>query len=209
MKLSRTTQSLIALLAGIVIFILFSIPASKSAEMGLSRQELPGTSPHLTVVAIIISGQIISGDANKVATFLNEIKKTDNGHQIHRLLIHSPGGLVGEAMQIGKLLRANGIEVFIPRELSCISACVLVLAGGATRTIVGQVGLHHPLFLSKASSGDNVPALMAETKQAMRDYLHLMGVNEDLADAMFAIPNGDIHYLSQNELLQFKLKTSQ
>ena len=209
MKPSRTIQGLSALLASFFIFVLFTIPASKSAEIGLSRQELPGTSPHLTVVAIIISGQIVNGDAKKVAAFLTEIKKTDNGHQIRRLLIHSPGGLVGEAMQIGKLLRANGVEVFIPRELSCISACVLVLAGGATRTIVGKVGLHHPLFLSQANSGDNVPALMAETKQAMRDYLHLMGVNEDLADAMFAIPNGGVHYLSQNELLQFKLKISQ
>ena len=209
MKPSRTIQGLSALLASFFIFVLFTIPASKSDEIGLSRQELPGTSPHLTVVAIIISGQIVNGDAKKVAAFLTEIKKTDNGHQIRRLLIHSPGGLVGEAMQIGKLLRANGVEVFIPRELSCISACVLVLAGGATRTIVGKVGLHHPLFLSQANSGDNVPALMAETKQALRDYLHLMGVNEDLADAMFAIPNGGVHYLSQNELLQFKLKISQ
>ena len=200
------TLSHSAILAGFLVFSVLFIQTGETAEIALSRQELAGTSPHLTVVAVIISGQIVNGDAKKVDALLSEMRQTDDGHQIRRLLIHSPGGLVGEAMQIGRSLRANGVEVFIPKELSCISACVLILAGGATRTIVGQVGLHHPLFLRKAGPGDNVAELMSETRQAMRDYLHSMGVSEDLADAMFAVPNGGVHFLNSDELSQYKLK---
>jgi len=109
-------------------------------------------------------------------------------------------------MEIGRLLRTNGVEVFIPRELSCISACVLVLAGGAARTIAGKVGIDHPHFLRAAGTRDDVPALLAETKQIMRDYFRSMGVAEDLADAMFSVPNGKVHFLSQDELSQYRLK---
>ena len=199
----RTIQRLMAAFVGMLAI---SIASGGAAEIGLSRQELAGASPHLTVVAVIISGQIESGDAKKVGSFLAEINRTDDGHQIRRLLIHSPGGLAVEAMEIGRLLRANGIEVFIPRELSCISACVLILAGGATRTISGQVGIDRPHFLRAAGPGDNVPTLLAQTKQAMREYFYSMGVAEDLADAMFSVPNGMVHFLSQDELFQYRLK---
>ena len=113
---------------------------------------------------------------------------------------------MGEAMKIGRLLRANGVEVFIPRETSCISACVLILAGGATRTIEGQVGIDDPHFLRAAGPGDNVPALLAETKRMMRDYFRSMGVAENLADAMFSVHSGDVRFLRQDELLQYQLK---
>jgi hypothetical protein len=38
---------------------------TKAAEIGLSRQDVAGVYPPLTVVAIIISGQIETGDAKK------------------------------------------------------------------------------------------------------------------------------------------------
>jgi hypothetical protein len=108
-------------------------------------------------------------------------------------------------MEIGKLIRANGFEVFIPKELSCISACVLVLAGGVTRTIVGQVGIDHPHFLREAGANDNVQALLIEMKTIMRYYFLAMGVREELAEAMFALPEGVVHYLSQDELIHYQL----
>jgi hypothetical protein len=180
--------------------------AADAAEIGLSRQALNGSHPPSTVVAIIITGQIVEGDAKKVEELLAEIKRTDDGHQIRRLLINSPGGLAGEAMQIGRQLRNNGVEVFIPRELTCISACVMILAGGASRTIVGQVGIDHPHFLRPAGPGDNVPALLAETKKAMREYYSSMGISAQLAEDTFAVPEGIVHFLRPNELIQYHLK---
>ncbi len=179
-----------------------------SAEIGLSRQEVAGASPPVSVAAIIISGQIQAGDASKVEALVSQINQYSDHRQILRLLIHSPGGLIGEAMKIGKLLRANGFEVFIPRETRCISACVLILAGGATRTIQGQVGIDNPHFLRAAGPGDNVPALLAESKHIMREYYRSMGVLENLSDATFTVPPGAVHFLDQNELTQYHLTAS-
>ncbi|HEY8034404.1 MAG TPA: hypothetical protein VIF37_02320 [Methylobacter sp.] len=192
--------------AKIFIFSALLSLNSEAAEIGLSRQNVAGASPPLTVAAVIISGQIEKGDAKKVEALLDEVKRTDDGHQLRRLLIHSPGGLIGEAMEIGRLIRANGVEVFLPRQTSCISACVLVIAGGTTRILDGQVGLDHPHFLRAGGPGDDVPALLAESKQIMRDYFHSMGVAEDLADAMFSLPDGTVRYLRQDELSQYQLK---
>ncbi len=189
----------------ILAILAFLSPVSEAAEIGLSRQ----TYPPLTVAAVIISGQIENGDAKKVEALLAEVKRTDDGRQIRRLLIHSPGGLVGEAMEIGRLIRANGVEVFLPRETSCVSACVLILAGGKNRIIDGQVGIDHPYFLRAAGPMDDVPALLTETKQGMRNYFHSMGVAEDLADAMFSLPNGIVRFLGQDELSQYQLKRLQ
>lgn len=177
-----------------------------AAEIGLSREEVAGTSPPLTVAAVIISGQIVSGDAKKVAVFLSGMNRYDEGRQIRRMLIHSPGGLIGEAMEIGRMLRANGVEVFIPRVASCVSACVLILAGGKHRTIAGRVGIDNPHFIRAAGPGDDVPALLAESRQIMRDYFLTMGVAGDLADAMFSVPDGAVRFLSQDELLHYRLR---
>ena len=192
----------------LVILSVFSFSLGEAAEIGLSRSELARTFPPVKIVAVIISGQIENGDAKKVEALLSEINRTGENRQIRRLLIHSPGGLAGEAMQIGRLIRANNVEVFIPRELSCISACVLILAGGATRTIAGQVGIDHPHFLSTAGPGDNVPALLDQTRKIMRNYFKSMGVSESLADAMFSLPDGVVHFLGQDELYLYRLKSS-
>jgi hypothetical protein len=192
------------LLAVIALSVLSSA-VGQAAEVGLSRQAIAGAHPPVAVAAVIISGQIVEGDAKKVAALLDDAKRTDDGHQILRLLINSSGGLVGEAMEIGKLVRKNGVEVFIPQNTSCISACILILAGGVIRTINGQVGIDHPHFLKAAGPGDDVPKLLADTKKITRDYFKSMGVAEDLADVMFSLPDGDVRFLRNDELLNYLL----
>lgn len=198
--------SIVTIPAGVFIFSLLFSLSSGAAEIGLSRKDVAGANPPLTVAAVIISGQIENGDAKKVEALLAEVKRTDDGRQIRRLLIHSPGGLIGEAMDIGRLIRSNGVEVFLPQQLSCVSACVLIIAGGVNRIIDGQVGIDLPHFLRAAGPKDNVPALLAESKQIMRDYFHSMGVAEELADVMFSVPSGAVRYLRQDELAQYQLK---
>jgi len=192
--------------AAILLLSLTSLPTGNAADVGLDRKEIAGSYPRVTIASVIISGQIVTGDAKKVEKLLDEVKRTDDGHQIRRLLIHSQGGLVGEAIQIGKMVRANNVEVFLPQGTSCISACVLILAGAKIRIINGRVGIDYPHFLQKAGPNDDVPALLAEVKEVMRSYYHSMGVNERLADATFLVPKGVVHFLTLEELYQYQLK---
>jgi hypothetical protein len=180
-------------------------PTCQAAEIGLSRQTVAGSVPPIAVAAVVISGQIETGDAKKVATLLADVRRNDDGHQIRRLLIDSPGGLVGEAIEIGRLLRANEFEIYLPGRLSCISACVLILAGGTSRSIFGKVGIDYPHFLRAAGPRDDVPALLAETRAAIREYFKSMGVAPSLADAMFSVPPGEVHFLSEEDLLKYHL----
>jgi len=189
-----------------VVFAIMMPSFPQAAEIGLSRQQIAGTLPQVFVAAVIISGQIEAGDAKKVATLLADARRIGYGRQILRLLIHSPGGLAGEAMDIGRLVRSNDVAVFVPSIASCISACVLVLAGGTTRTIAGRVGIDRPHFLRAAGPGDDLPKLLAETKKVMRDYFNVMGVAEDLVDAMFSVADGEVRILSPDELHQFRLE---
>jgi hypothetical protein len=182
-----------------------SLTISVAAEIGLSRQAVAVIGAPAKVVAVVVSGQIVDGDANRVAALFSDAKRTDDGHQFLRLIIHSPGGLVGEAIEIGKLVRSNSVEVFIPAQASCISACVLIIAGGAKRNIQGRVGVDHPHFIRASGPGDDVPKLLSDTKKIIRDYLKLMGTNEDLANLMFSLPEGDVHFLSHSELLEYRL----
>ena len=186
-------------------FFALSALACEAAEIGLSRQVIAGSHPSISAAAAVISGQIVDGDAQKVTALFADAKRTDDGHQILRLLINSPGGLVGESMKIGKLVRLNGVEVFIPPNSSCISACVLILAGGVIRTVDGPVGIDHPHFLKTAGPSDDIPKLLAETKKVIRDYFKSMGVAEELADVMFSLPDGKVNILSRGELLRYHL----
>jgi hypothetical protein len=108
-------------------------------------------------------------------------------------------------MEIGRLVRSDGVEVYIPKNTRCISACILILAGGAIRTIDGQVGIDHPHFLRAAGPGDDVPKLLADTRKIVRTYFKSMGVAEDLADVMFSLPEGDLRILRQDELFKYRL----
>jgi hypothetical protein len=191
-----------------LLIYLLSSHSLTAAEIGLSRQALAGSNPPIMVAAIIISGQIKTGDAKKVADLVDEMQQVPRDTQIRRLIIQSPGGLVGEAIEIGKLLHDNGIEVFIPAQLSCISACVLILAGGASRTIQGKVGIDRPHFIN-ATSSTSALALLNTTQPLISDYLESMGVSKQLADAMFALPEGEVHFLTQEELSNYQLTTRQ
>jgi hypothetical protein len=204
--LGPAVQKLFASIVCAMAVSVISCGIGLAAEIGLSRQPLAGANPPVTVAAIIISGQIVDSDAGKVAGFLADARRADDGRQILRLLIHSPGGLAGEAMAIGRLVRSNDVEVFVPQNASCISACVLILAGGARRTIDGQVGIDLPHFLRPAGPRDDVPALLAETRQAMRTYFQSMGVAQELADAMFSLPAGEVHFLSRDEFAKYRLR---
>ncbi|PUB10563.1 hypothetical protein [Yoonia sediminilitoris] len=62
--------------------------------------------------------------------------------------MNSPGGIVDEALQIGKLIRDQGLETVILPSTACLSSCPYVLAGGVLRhvSLRGAVGLHQHYY---------------------------------------------------------------
>lgn len=121
--------------------------------------------------------------------------------------LDSRGGSVNAAMSIGRTLRDEEAVAFVNQGAVCLSSCVLVLAGGVTRSFEGNVGIHRPYF--EVPSGDvssqNVKAEYGRMLQGLRTYFREMNVAEGLADAMLLINPENVRLLSKAELDNYGL----
>lgn len=120
--------------------------------------------------------------------------------------ISSPGGHVEEAIRAGDVLAETRWDLWVRDDAVCHSACVLVLAGGDTRSIEGKVGIHR-LFRdqSKATSRAELRAELKQVHGDVTEYLERNGGAAALADLMMTVPNRDLRLLTAEELERFGL----
>lgn len=120
--------------------------------------------------------------------------------------ISSPGGHVEEAIRAGDVMADTRWDIWVREDAICHSACVLVLAGGDTRSIEGKVGIHR-LFRdqSKANSRAELRAELRQVHADVTEYLERNGGAAALADLMMTVPNRDLRLLTRAELGQFGL----
>jgi hypothetical protein len=165
-------------------------------------QPLPGehnpfqpTRPRVTLQGrtLIYSGEIAEDFTNIL-----------NKHEFEELQITSLGGLVSAGIDGGTWLRRNGKTV--KAESECLSACVLVLAGGARRTADGStmIGVHR--FHTK----DNTDArgameIAQQISSVILQYLDKMGIDSKLFHRMSAVPSDSIEYINHNLLKDWRL----
>ncbi len=189
--------------------------AASAAEVGCNR-----SSPFDLIITV--RGAIAAGDAKRVedcwrSTQPNpqqlrelaaENKKTGEAFEqvtpVHiSLAVSSNGGLVSEAMRIGRFSRKHGVRVVIPMNSECLSSCVYILAGGVTRWAFGTVGIHRPYFAAPPAEGYN--AALRRTLKASREYFEEMNVPAVLADDMFSVPPEDMRILGDQLLAKYRL----
>ncbi|GHA82478.1 hypothetical protein [Cognatilysobacter bugurensis] len=120
--------------------------------------------------------------------------------------ISSTGGHVEEAIRAGDVMADTRWDIWVREDAICHSACVLVLAGGDTRSVKGKVGIHR-LFRDRSRANSRAE-LRAELKQVHGDvteYLERNGGAAALADLMMTVPNRDLRLLTSEELTLFGL----
>ena len=88
---------------------------------------------------LLVTGQITKGDAGRFQTYLSGMSEEPT-----LVALHSPGGLVIEALQIGRHIREKGMSSAVLAGAFCASSCPYILAGGEERIVSrrGIVGLH-------------------------------------------------------------------
>lgn len=160
------------------------------------------------------------------------------------LFLHSAGGSVLGAIELGRLVRSHNIEVSVARTIPaacpldqqpektcetlkrsgqdivsefdasggmCNSACVLVLAGGAQRSVPPWVRLGvHAIGIDLGETTIRGPALAAATRSAnarIVEFLHDMGIPKALFDASNAVPHESTRFLQRDEFVRFGLDT--
>lgn len=90
-----------------------------------------------------LSGPIESGLSDELLRKLDLADTWAHGAKV--LLLDSPGGSVGEALKISKILDENAIHTVVPNYAKCASACgSIIFIAGAYRTVetFGAIGQH-------------------------------------------------------------------
>lgn len=123
--------------------------------------------------------------------------------------ISSSGGHVEEAIRAGDSMAETRWAVWVREGSYCHSSCVLILAGGDTRSIAGSVGVHR-LFRdqSKATSRAELSAELRDVSGQVRDYLVRNGADARIADLMMTVANRRLRLLSDSELREYGLSGS-
>ena len=114
---------------------------------------------------LVLTGPIRWGDS---VVFFAAVNSDRN---IRTVVLDSDGGLVDEAIEIGRIIRERHLDTAVPPSSSCVSACVLVWAAGQRRTVDGQLATHCPAFQGTFQC---VPP----TRQLMVNFLKEMGAPE-------------------------------
>jgi hypothetical protein len=92
---------------------------------------------------LFATGEIIQGDAQKIAVALAQVKPLPHGLPV--LLLSSNGGSVGEALRISQVFSEKPVHTVIPAGARCASACAsIVFIAGSIRTVEqgGLLGQH-------------------------------------------------------------------
>lgn len=63
-----------------------------------------------------------------------------------KLVLESNGGLMLEAMMLGKLLNTTDIEVLIEKDTLCVSACAFAAMSSEKITLDGKLVFHAPYY---------------------------------------------------------------
>lgn len=135
------------------------------------------------------------------------MKPEVRGHSAINFQLDSLGGEVDTAIAIGRFVREKQGNVLVTENEHCASACILILAGGAHRTVSGNLGIHR-LFLdapSRTMTTNDVKKVITERQDQLRAYFREMNISERLADDMMMIPSAQMKWLAPEEIALYGL----
>ena len=163
---------------------------------------------------LTLTGTIDSGAADRFAA---EIKA--RGEYVKTIALDSPGGSVGDALAIGKLIHDHAFTTSVAAGALCASSCPLMFAGGKKRLASAKaaIGVHviyeatsQPLpsvLDARAAVGTAMSAAQRTTGEIER-YLTDMGVDPGLWLHALDTPPDRLYYFSAAELIALKLVTN-
>jgi hypothetical protein len=154
---------------------------------------------------LLATGTIQPGTAK---TFAAEVEK--RGSYVKTVVLHSPGGSVADALDMGRLIRKQGFATEVADGAYCASSCPLVFAGGAERRAGSKaaIGVHQVTAVGRdgiapANGMESVQRVSAECQRYLRD----MGIDGLVWIHAMETPADELFYFKPDELLSLKLAT--
>lgn len=158
--------------------------------------------------------------------FIGFVKEAGAVHKISStVLVESPGGFLGGGVGLGILLRKLKMKVMVGRPTgglltatsgvgpaTCASACVLVLAGGASRSFApgSRVGVHRShrgREVLDPATRKNLTGTVDHNATADLHirYFKMMGVDPQLSKVIDDTPAETIRWLTPEEMKRYRL----
>lgn len=159
---------------------------------------------------LALTGTIGPGSAGRVAAEI-----AAHGEYIRTVALDSPGGVLTEALAIGRLIREKGFATSVAAGALCASSCPLVFAGGRERLAAeaSAIGVHQVYAAAPAgaltsalSAGDAMSEAQTMTAEISR-YLNDMGIGAEVWLRALETPPDRLTYFSGRDLIDFKLAT--
>ncbi|MEM6499387.1 MAG: hypothetical protein AAF709_22020 [Pseudomonadota bacterium] len=152
---------------------------------------------------LLLSGGIELGDAQRFEAHL-----TGMDDRPDLIALHSPGGLVSEAQEIGRKVRSASLPTAVMPGAYCVSSCPYILAGGVDRIVSlrGMVGMHQhyyqkPQYLPVFFAVEDIQISQGETLE----FLIEMGVDPSIMVFSLSTPPEQIYALVEDELRDTKI----
>ena len=139
--------------------------------------------------------------------FADEVNK--RGGYIKTIVLHSPGGSVTDALEMGRLIRKKNFTTQVEAGRYCASSCPLVFAGGVERRAGDKatIGVHQ---VSALAPGGAMAGGMAEAQRisaVCQKYLRDMGIDLQVWTHAMETPKEKLYSFRKDELLTLKLAT--
>lgn len=143
---------------------------------------------------LFLIGEVKSGDSIDLRKLLRE-------RDIEIVVTASPGGSLYEGIQIASIINDKGLSTYVPKSLSCESACSLAFFGGEGRVAAGGLGVHQ--FYTGGESAkrearqDVVEATTQYTTSDIIAFLNDFGTPPFVYEKMFGTM--DMYYFNDEE----------
>ena len=150
------------------------------------------------------TGTIHPGTAK---TFAEEVEK--RGAYIKTIVLHSPGGSVTDALEMGRLIRKKNFATQVEAGRYCASSCPLVFAGGVERRAGEKavIGVHQVSALAAVGAPTGGMAEAQRISALCQKYLRDMGVDMQVWTHAMETPKEKLYSFKKDELLTLKLAT--
>jgi len=185
---SRSKCFLVGLLA---IAACLAGPTSSLADLKFTSGQLPNGNRY-----ILVAGEF--GPDDDLTPFVT----LANSHKPDFVTFDSPGGNVGTALKLGRMIRLLNLSTLQTRPFQCDSACAFAFVGGVHRSAAaGSIGVHqNSLRKDIARNPDRDSEDLQLIVGYLLSYLREMGVSSALLELALKTGPNDMRHLTISEM---------
>jgi hypothetical protein len=184
----------------------WSIPRTYAEPLEVaSPLSARGAAAQAPEVRVILFGPITRADVDSAAVMARLLRSGSQRLAGNTVWLSSDGGDVDAGMDLGRLLRALGVDTAVGENDRCLSSCVFAFMGGERRSVAGRLGIHRPYFSYTQDAPDR-KLRFRHLQKVLKDYVEELDFPASLYEAMMLVPPESMKMLAPAELKTFYLE---